>query len=211
MSKLEILDNKSPLSFYKTIAHAFFQNWPLECKDYYECDTVEEIERKIVEEYRNVANNECPFTILYLDNHCETTYKTIKTVVGSVSVCKTDIVGSKYGPWISDLWVNKNYRNCGISKALLDNILYCANKKMGINKIYLWVDIKNDYVVKLYEKYGFTIVEKTVYCGRDIYIMLKTTWDSINRDSIKWDSSIINRDNEGLVYNQLLVNELNKN
>ena len=198
MSNLEILDNKSPLSFYKTIASAFFENWPLECKDYYECDTIEEIERKIVEEYRNVANNECPFTILYVD-------KNINTVVGSVSVCKTDIVGSKYGPWISDLWVNKNYRNCGISKALLDNILYCANKKMGINKIYLWVDIKNDYVVKLYEKYGFTILEKTVYCDRDIYIMLKTTWDSINRDSI------INLDNEGLIYNQLLVNELNKN
>jgi ribosomal protein S18 acetylase RimI-like enzyme len=198
MSNLEILDNKSPLSFYKTIASAFFENWPLECKDYYECDTVEEIEHKIVEEYRNVANNECPFTILYVD-------KNINSVVGSVSVCKTDIVGSKYSPWISDLWVNKNYRNCGISKALLDNILYCANKKMGINKIYLWVDIKNDYVVKLYEKYGFTILEKTVYCDRDIYIMLKTTWDSINRDSI------INLDNEGLIYNQLLVNELNKN
>ena len=198
MSNLEILDNKSPLSFYKTIASAFFENWPLECKDYYECDTTEEIESKIVEEYRNVANNECPFTILYVD-------KNINSVVGSVSVCKTDIVGSKYGPWISDLWVNKNYRNCGISKALLDNILYCANKKMGINKIYLWVDIKNDYVVKLYEKYGFTILEKTVYCDRDIYIMLKTTWDSINRDSI------INLDNEGLIYNQLLVNELNKN
>jgi len=199
MSNLEILDNKSPLSFYKTIAIAFFENWPLECKDYYECDTTEEIERKIVEEYRNVANNECPFTILYVD-------KNINSVVGSVSVCKTDIVGSNYGPWISDLWVNKNYRNCGISKALLDNILYCANKKMGINKIYLWVDIKNEYVVKLYEKYGFTILEKTVYCDRDIYIMLKTTWDSINRDS-----SIINLDNEGLIYNQLLVNELNKN
>ena len=198
MSNLEILDNKSPLSFYKTIASAFFENWPLECKDYYECDTTEEIESKIVEEYRNVANNECPFTILYVD-------KNINSVVGSVSVCKTDIVGSKYGPWISDLWVNKNYRNCGISKALLDNILYCANKKMGINKIYLWVDIKNDYVVKLYEKYGFTILEKTVYCDRDIYIMLKTTWDSINRDSI------INLDNEGLIYNQLLVNKLNKN
>jgi hypothetical protein len=73
---------------------------------------------------------------------------------------------------------------------------------MGINKIYLWVDIKNDFVVKLYEKYGFIIVEKTVYCERDIYIMLKTTWD---------DSSIVNWDNEGLIYNQLLVNELNKN
>ena len=41
--------------------------------------------------------------------------------------------------------------------------------------------------------------------------MLKTTWNSsINRDSINRDS-IINLDNEGLIYNQLLVNELNKN
>jgi GNAT superfamily N-acetyltransferase len=194
MSNLEVLGNKSPLSFYKTIANAFFENWPLECKDYYSCDTVEEIELKIVEEYRNVGNNECPFTILYVDK---------TTVFGSVSVCKTDIVGSEYGPWISDLWVDKKYRNYGISKVLLDNILYCANKKLGINNIYLWVDLKNDFVVKLYEKYGFTIIEKTVYCGRDIYIMLKMTWDSI-----KWDSSI---NNEGLIYNQLLVNELNNN
>ena len=199
MSNLEVLDNKSPVSFYKTIANAFFENWPLECKDYYSCDTVEEIETKIVEEYRNVGNNECPFTILYVDK---------QTVVGSVSVCKTDIIGSEYGPWISDLWVDKNYRNYGISKVLLDNILYCANKKLGINNIYLWVDLKNDFVVKLYEKYGFTIVEQTVYCGRDIYIMLKNTWDSIKWDSIKWDSSI---NNEGLIYNQLLVNELNNN
>jgi GNAT superfamily N-acetyltransferase len=199
MSNLEVLDNKSPLSFYKTIANAFFENWPLECKDYYSCDTVEEIEYKIVEEYRNVGYNECPFTILYVDK---------QTVVGSVSVCKTDIVGSEYGPWISDLWVDKKYRNYGISKVLLDNILYCANKKLGINNIYLWVDLKNDFVVKLYEKYGFTIVEQTVYCGRDIYIMFKKTWDSIKWDSIKWDSSI---NNEGLIYNQLLVNELNNN
>jgi GNAT superfamily N-acetyltransferase len=194
MSNLEVLDNKSPVSFYKTVANAFFQNWPLECKDYYDCDTVHEIEDKITEEYRSVGNNECPFTILYINN---------KTVVGSVSVCKTDIIGSEYGPWISDLWVDKNYRNYGISKTLLDNILYCANKKLGINKIYLWVDLKNDFVVRLYEKYGFAIVEKTVYCGRDIYIMLKTTWrDILNRDSLS---------NEGLIYNQLLVNELNNN
>ena len=188
MSNLEILDNNSPLSFYKTIANAFFDFWPLECKDYYGCNTAKEIESKIVEEYRN---NECPFTILYLDIELD---ENIKKVVGSVSICKKDIIGSKYGPWISDLWVDKNFRNYGISKTLLDNILYCANKKLGLNKIYLWVDIKNDFVVKLYERYGFKIIEKMMYCERDIYIMLKTSWD-----------------NEGFVYNQLLVNELNKN
>jgi GNAT superfamily N-acetyltransferase len=191
MSNLVILDNKSPLSFYKTIAIAFFENWPLECKDYYNCDTTEEIEDKIIKEYKNVGNNECPFTLLYVDNNI---------VNGSVSVCKTDIVGSKYGPWISDLWVDKKYRKYGISKILLDNILYCANRKLGMDKIYLWVDIKNDFVVKLYEKYGFTIIEKTVYCEREIYIMLKTMWDTYD-----------NINNEGLIYNQLLVNELNKN
>jgi GNAT superfamily N-acetyltransferase len=192
---LKILDSKSPLVFYKKIANIFFENWPLECKDYYECNNVEEIECKIVEEYRNVGNNECPFTILYINNDKNEN----KSLVGSVSICKTDIVGSKYGPWISDLWVDKNYRNYGISKILLDNILYCANKNLGMDEIYLWVDIKNDFVVKLYEKYGFTIIEKTVYCERDIYIMLKKSWD------------IVNVNNEGLIYNQLLVNELNNN
>jgi ribosomal protein S18 acetylase RimI-like enzyme len=192
---LKILDNKSPLAFYKKIANVFFENWPLECKDYYGSNNVEEIECKIVEEYRNIGNNECPFTILYINND---KYEN-KSVVGSVSICKTDIVGSQYGPWISDLWVDKNYRNYGISKILLDNILYCANKNLGMDEIYLWVDIKNDFVVKLYEKYGFTIIEKTVYCERDIYIMLKKSWDNVNVN------------NEGLIYNQLLVNELNNN
>ena len=78
----------------------------------------------------------------------------------------------------------------------MDNILYYANKKIGINKIYLWVDINKDFVIKLYEKYGFTIIEKTIYCERDIYIMVKI-WDNININD------------EGLIYNQLLVNELN--
>jgi len=200
MSSLEILDKHSPFPFYKTISNAFFENWPLECKDYYCCNTVEEIERKIIDEYRNVADNECPFTILYVNKNKE-------LVVGSVSVCNTDIVGSKYGPWISDLWVDKNYRNLGISKTLLDNILYCANKRLGMDKIYLWVDITSDYVVKLYEKYGFKIIEKTVYCERDIFIMVKTTWDSITN----WDNLINGDSNEGLIYNQLSVNKLNKN
>ena len=195
MFSLKILDNKSPLIFFKKIANAFFENWPLECKDYYGCNKVDEIESKLVEEYKTSENKEYPFTILYINNKNREADENTN-VLGSVSVCKTDIVGSTYTPWITDLWVDKNYRNYGISKTLLNNILYCANKILGMNKIYLWVDIKNDFVVKLYEKYGFTILEKTVYCGREIYIMLKKTWDSVNID------------NEGLIYNQLLVNEL---
>jgi GNAT superfamily N-acetyltransferase len=195
MGNLKILDHKSPLTFFKAIANAFFENWPLECKDYYGCNKVEEIEDKLVEEYKPTENNECPFTILYLNNKTKEIDENTN-VLGSVSVCKTDIIGSTYSPWITDLWVDKNFRNYGISKTLLDNILYYANKIRGMNKIYLWVDIKNSFVVKLYEKYGFIIVEKTVYCGRDIYIMLKKTWDSVNIG------------NEGLIYNQLLVSEL---
>lgn len=183
MFSLKILDSKSPLEFYKTLASAYFENWPSECKDYYNCNTFEEIEYKIIEEYKNDKNIK-PFTVLCIEN---------STIIGSVSICKTDIYGSKYGPWITDLWVDKNYRNCGISKKLLDNILFYANTQIGLNKIYLWVDVKKDYVIKLYENYGFTIIEKTIYCERDIYIMEKV-----------W-----NINNEGLIYNQLLVNELN--
>jgi len=184
VSNLIILDNKSPVTYFQKIANAFFENWPLECKDYYGCNSVEEIKNKMVEEYKN---NECPFTILYIKD---------LNIIGSISICKTDIIGLNYGPWITDLWVDKNYRNCGISKTLLNNILYYANKKFGINKIYLWVDVNKEFVVKLYENYGFTIVEKTIYCEKDIYIMVKI-WDNINVY------------NEGLIYNQLLVNELN--
>lgn len=193
MYNLEILNSNSPSSFYKTLANVFFKFWPLECKDYYGCDIVEEIKDKMIEEYKN---NEAPFTILYINNQVQEQNEdniNNKTVIGSVSICKTDITGVNYGPWISDLWVDNNYRNCGISKVLLDNILYYANKKLNINQIYLWVDIKNDFIIELYKKYGFTIIEQTVYCKRDIYIMLKTTWD------IK----------EEVIYNQSLVNKLN--
>jgi RimJ/RimL family protein N-acetyltransferase len=186
MYSLEVLNKNSPRSFYKTLTNVFFNIWPLECKDYYGCNTVKEIENKIIEEYKT---SESPFTILYIDNQSEETTK----LIGSVSICKTDITGLNYGPWLSDLWVDNNYRNCGISKILLDNILYYANKKFNINKIYLWVDIKNNFIVELYEKYGFKIVEKTIYCEKDIYIMSKTTWN------IK----------ENTIYNQLLVNKLN--
>lgn len=70
---------------------------------------------------------------------------------------------------------HKDKRKAGISTTLIENDLKCMISK-GFSSIYLEVDTINQPALKLYEKYGFNIIQtKTKFYsnGHDAYAMLK--------------------------------------
>lgn len=82
--------------------------------------------------------------------------------VGMVSLKKTDLQERKdLGPWLSALYVDPDYRNIGIGKRLIINLLnFC--KIRNINRLYLFVDKKNEeYLIKYYEKIGWKYLCKS--------------------------------------------------
>ena len=55
---------------------------------------------------------------------------------------------------ITNIVVKKSYRNKGIGSILLESLIEYA-KSNNKEKIYLEVNCKNSFAIKLYEKYGF--------------------------------------------------------
>lgn len=56
--------------------------------------------------------------------------------------------------WIEDLYIKDNYRSCGIGKMFVDFI----TKKYSNCVFRLDVEAENETAVKLYQKFGFTIL-----------------------------------------------------
>ncbi len=73
---------------------------------------------------------------------------------------------------LSYIEVLKEYRNKKIGSLLIENLIRIAKEK-GVNNITLEVNINNIYAIKLYEKYGFSVVavRKGYYDGVDGYLM----------------------------------------
>lgn len=73
---------------------------------------------------------------------------------------------------LSYIEVVPQYRNKKIGSLLIENLIRIAKEK-GVNNITLEVNINNIYAIKLYEKYGFSVVavRKGYYDGVDGYLM----------------------------------------
>ncbi len=56
---------------------------------------------------------------------------------------------------IFGVYVDKEYRGCGIGRMLLDRALHEVTRKKGIAKVKLQVNTKQVAAVRLYEKFGF--------------------------------------------------------
>lgn len=86
--------------------------------------------------------------------------------VGTVSLWTTNHpYRQDLGPWLSELFVLKKYRNLGIGKLLQAELLQTA-KKAGFKKVYLMTTLKN-----YYEKSGWKFVETAIYTeGRKVNI-----------------------------------------
>ena len=73
---------------------------------------------------------------------------------------------------LSYIEVKEEYRNKKIGSLLIENLIKIAEEKK-VNNITLEVNINNTYAIKLYNKYGFSVVaiRKGYYDGVDGYLM----------------------------------------
>jgi GNAT superfamily N-acetyltransferase len=74
----------------------------------------------------------------------------------------------KYGPWISMLYTDKNYRCRGIGEFLLKRIESNA-KGLGFSKIHLYTNSAE----RLYKRNGWIAIARITYKGKDTVVMEK--------------------------------------
>jgi len=74
----------------------------------------------------------------------------------------------KYGPWVSMLYCNKNFRNQGIGEFLLKKIEDDAND-LSFSKIYLYTNSAE----RLYERNNWITAARIVYKGKETVVMEK--------------------------------------
>ena len=78
--------------------------------------------------------------------------------VGTISLFENDLKERRdLSPWLGALYVDKEFRNQGIAKQLIDRIIEIA-KEMKKDKIYLRTEHASEY----YKKLGWIFVLKTI-------------------------------------------------
>lgn len=93
-------------------------------------------------------------------------------MLGFVFLEEEDMIDRKYYyPWLSSLYVKREYRNQGIANKLIKNVIqYCKNinSNTDIDFLYLWC---YPQYWSFYYKKGFSVLENKIYCNKKIYIM----------------------------------------
>ena len=77
-----------------------------------------------------------------------------KKIIGMYQLTYEDLgVRPDIYPWVANLYVDKEYRNKGFGRLLLENVKRTAKQITNFNEIYLYTEH-----VGLYEKFGWTYV-----------------------------------------------------
>lgn len=91
-------------------------------------------------------------------------------MVGAVCCRVEPLEGSAYKVYIMTIGVLAPYRNLGIGKQLLDQVLAACAKEADCKEIYLHVHVKSDDAMKFYQKFDFTVDKENVV--KDYYTKL---------------------------------------
>lgn len=103
----------------------------------------------VTERLNNRKMNEIPLSILALVDD---------KPVGVVSIFENDLrPDCKLTPWLAGLYVDKEYRNKGIAKLLINEVIKIS-KELGYDEIYLRTEHTGEY----YKKIGWIFVEDTI-------------------------------------------------
>ena len=73
----------------------------------------------------------------------------------------------QYSPWLAGVFVDPNERGRGIGRALTLHVMREAGAR-GFPKLYLYTPSAEDFYTKL----GWTVLERTRYCGIDVTVMV---------------------------------------
>ncbi len=141
--------------FILPIANWFHKEWAHLNPD----RTLEDV-IKLIE--KNLNTNTLPIIYVAFDE---------KSVYGTISLRKSDMTDSNQdkSPWISSLFVDKNFRNKGIGKFLISNCKDTA-KELGFGEIYLFTEDHKAW----YEKLGWSTLEETTERNFPVSVMKKT-------------------------------------
>lgn len=92
-----------------------------------------------------------------------------KQVIGAISLKDYEIEYENKTPWLASLIVDKNYRNLGIGKLLIDELVKIA-KKLNYEELYLYTVNSSDYYLKL----NWSCIDSIVYKNKRITIFKKS-------------------------------------
>lgn len=79
--------------------------------------------------------------------------------IGTVTLIDNDFPGKSYGPWLGGLFIDAQYRNCGIGQMLLEEGIKII-KDLGYHELYLTTHTASRY----YKRFGWQSVE---FCKSD--------------------------------------------
>jgi ribosomal protein S18 acetylase RimI-like enzyme len=63
----------------------------------------------------------------------------------------------KHRGYIAGLYINPDFRRCGLAKALIKQVLVLAGQDSGLRRIHLSVVTSQDAAIELYKSFGFRI------------------------------------------------------
>src|SRR4051794_10644746 len=90
-----------------------------------------------------------------------------KELVGTVSLKFQDLdIRPDFDPWLGVLLVVPSWRNRGVASLLVKRVMEVA-WKLKLSRLFLWTVSAEG----LYLKLGWTVVERTDYCGKNIVVM----------------------------------------
>jgi acetyltransferase, GNAT family len=83
---------------------------------------------------------------------------------------------------------NTDFKGKGIAKEASRQIINYGFYELGLNRIYLFTEVKNDIAQKLFERVGFTkegclradLLSHGKFVDRYVYSILKKDWEKVN-------------------------------
>ena len=86
--------------------------------------------------------------------------------IGTIGIVPNDLESlyPNYTNWIASVYIEKEFRNTGYLKILLDWIISKSDKEI----LYLWCKVEFE---KMYSKYGFELLHHNIYLNQNISIM----------------------------------------
>jgi GNAT superfamily N-acetyltransferase len=102
-----------------------------------------------------------PIAFVALDDH--------DGMVGTASLIFDDLEGDPRNPWLASVYVPPAHRHRGIASALVSAV-EAAARRIGYGRLYLFTTS----AAALYERLGWTALERRDYRGEHIQVMEKS-------------------------------------
>ncbi len=159
MMMIEISPLKDRKEFCKDIAKSVFTEW----QEDFEMLTPLDTQEKLFHFYRACNDNKVPYALVA---HQGTKF------LGCAVMLEDDMqMKPEWSPWLTTVFVEKEFRGKGIASMLINQILSDAFHKLSIKKLYLWTF--SPRFAAFYERFGFKTEEVVEKHGNheNVYVM----------------------------------------